>query len=84
LAGANFGAEKVEVDSLRKEHVGFGLGFGYRFNIHENFSLGIEHQEYISFTNNLSYSFNSNNSFIGNIAGNFSIKVIFILLFYLK
>ena len=64
------------IDNLRKEHVGFGLGFGYRFNIHENFSLGIEHQEYISFTNNLN-TFNSYGSFIGNIAGNFSVKAIF-------
>lgn len=76
LTGANFGGEKVEIDNLRKEHVGFGLGFGYRFNIHENFSLGIEHQEYISFTNNLN-TFNSYGSFIGNIAGNFSVKAIF-------
>ena len=76
LTGANFGGEKVEIDNLRKEHIGFGLGFGYRFNIHENFSLGIEHQEYISFTNNLN-TFNSYNSFIGNIAGNFSVKAIF-------
>lgn len=73
MAGANFGAEKVEVDSLRKEHV----GFGYRFNIHENFSIGIEHQEYISFTNNLNYPFNSQSNFLGNIAGNFSVKAIF-------
>ena len=76
LTGANFGGEKVEIDNLRKEHFGFGLGFGYRFNIHENFSLGIEHQEYISFTNNLN-TFNSYGSFIGNIAGNFSVKAIF-------
>ena len=76
LTGANFGGEKVEINNLRKEHVGFGLGFGYRFNIHENFSLGIEHQEYISFTNNLN-TFNSYGSFIGNIAGNFSVKAIF-------
>lgn len=76
LTGANFGGERVEIDNLRKEHVGFGLGFGYRFNIHENFSLGIEHQEYISFTNNLN-TFNSYGSFIGNIAGNFSVKAIF-------
>lgn len=76
LTGANFGGERVEIDNLRKEHVGFGLGFGYRFNIHENFSIGIEHQEYISFTNNLN-TFNSYGSFIGNIAGNFSVKAIF-------
>ncbi|UUV20470.1 PorT family protein [Paenimyroides aestuarii] len=76
LTGANFGGEKVEIDHLRKEHLGFGVGFGYRFNIHENLSLGIEHQEYISFTNNLN-TFNSNGSFIGNIAGNFSVKAIF-------
>lgn len=75
LTAAKFGDEKVQTKNLRKEHIGFGLGFGYRFTINEHFSLGIEHQEYISFSNNLN-SFNSY-GFVGNIAGSFSIKAIF-------
>src|SRR5690606_12817721 len=47
--------------------MGLGLGIGYKFEINENFSIGIDHQEYISVGNNLKFNSNRSNPYIGNI-----------------
>ncbi|UUV20471.1 PorT family protein [Paenimyroides aestuarii] len=56
--------------------MGLGLGIGYKIFINERFSIGIDHQEYIGFSNNLKSKYN-NDLFIGNIFGSFSVKAVF-------
>lgn len=56
--------------------VGLGLGIGYKIYINENFSIGIDHQEYISFVNNLKSEY-KNGYYIGNILGSFNVKAVF-------
>ena len=53
------------------------LGIGYKIYINERFSIGIDHQEYVGFANNLKSQYNNNDIFIGNIFGSFSVKAIF-------
>ena len=60
---------------IRSEQFGLGLGIGYKYEISNNFAIGVDHQEFIAITNNLSSSYYSS-SFIGNYSGSFSIKLI--------
>lgn len=57
--------------------LGLGFGIGYKIYINERFSIGIDHQEYIGFANNLKSQYNNNDLFIGNYFGSFSVKAIF-------
>lgn len=62
---------------MNSVQMGLGLGIGYKFEINENFSIGIDHQEYISVVNNLEFNSNRSNPYIGNYFGSFSVKAIF-------
>ncbi len=64
-------------EGITPVQLGLGLGIGYKIYVNERFSIGIDHQEYIGFTNNLKSSYNNNNFFIGNIFGSFNVKAIF-------
>lgn len=64
-------------EGITPVQLGLGLGIGYKIYVNERFSIGIDHQEYIGFTNNLKSSYNSNDLFIGNYFGSFSVKAIF-------
>src|SRR5690554_1512802 len=69
---------EVGVEGIRTDHIGVGFGIAYRFKITENFSLAIDHQEYIGFTNNFYHKiFGTQPPFVGNIYGSFSLKFIY-------
>jgi len=61
-------------NNINSFQAGLGFGIGYKFYINETISIGIDHQEYISFSNNLK---NNNGNFVGNYFGAFSVKGIF-------
>ncbi|HLW42382.1 MAG TPA: outer membrane beta-barrel protein [Flavobacterium sp.] len=77
LTSGSLDGEKININNLRKEQAGMGLGFGYRFHINENFSIAIDYQEYISFTSNIFRGFGHKKSFIGNISGNLNVRAVF-------
>ncbi len=62
-------------DAITSTQVGFGFGIGYKFYINEKISIGIDHQEYIGFSNNIKEPIDGN--FVGNYFGAFSVKGIF-------
>ncbi|SFN93400.1 Outer membrane protein beta-barrel domain-containing protein [Paenimyroides ummariense] len=64
-------------EGITPVQLGLGLGIGYKIYVNERFSIGIDHQEYIGFTNNLKSKYNNNDLFIGNYFGSFSVKAIF-------
>lgn len=62
-------------DAITSTQIGLGLGIGYKFILSEKFSIGIEHQEYISFVN--SYEKRDYNVYYGNIGGSFNVRFIY-------
>lgn len=64
-------------EGITPVQLGLGIGIGYKIYVNERFSIGIDHQEYIGFTNNLKSKYNNNDLFIGNYFGSFSVKAIF-------
>ena len=77
LTSASSNGEDIK-EGIKSVQFGLGIGIGYKFYINEHFSIGIDHQEYISFVNNLSL-INKGGPFIGNIFGSFSVKAVFTL-----
>lgn len=57
--------------------VGIGVGIGYKIYINERFSIGVDHQEYISVVNNLKDSSRRNDAYIANYFGSFNVKAVF-------
>jgi len=71
-------SNKVDIKhGVNPVQMGLGIGIGYKFEINEKFSIGIEHQEYIGLVNNLKFNSNRSNPYIGNYFGSFSVKAIF-------
>lgn len=64
-------------NGINPVQVGLGIGIGYKIYINEKFSIGIGHQEYISFVNNLKSNPYRNNPYIGNMFGSFNVKAVF-------
>lgn len=77
ILSGSFNGEKFDNDILRKEQFGLGIGIGYRFEIDEEYSLGIDYQEYVGLTSNLNSTFMYPKPFIGNISGNFNLRLIY-------
>lgn len=69
---------KVTTKGLRKKQIGFGIGIGYKFELSNNFSIAIEHQEYFSITSNTYMQF-FNSPFIGNYSGSFDVRLVYTL-----
>lgn len=65
----------VGLTGIRDTQVGLGFGIGYKFKITEQISLGIEHQEYISFLSNIAQT--QYTPFIGNVGGSFEVRFIY-------
>ena len=75
LQSAYFDNRKIDTNGIRDTQVGLGFGIGYKFKISEQISLGIEHQEYISFLSNIAQ--NQYTPFIGNVGGSLEVRFIY-------
>jgi len=75
LESASFNGVKTTKENFSKTQIGLGSGIGYIFELSEKFSLGIEHQEYISFMN--SFERKPYNVYFGNIGGSFNFRFIY-------
>ncbi|WP_177766110.1 outer membrane beta-barrel protein [Flavobacterium sp. I3-2] len=75
LESSTFNGTKTGTDNLSKVHLGLGLGIGYKFVLSEKISIGIEHQEYMSFMGILKKE--PYNSYYGNIGASFNVRFIY-------
>ncbi|RRJ90077.1 porin family protein [Paenimyroides tangerinum] len=75
LQAVSINKQKSDMTGIRDTQVGFGFGIGYKFKITEQISLGIEHQEYISFFSNIHKT--QYTPFIGNVGGSFNVRFIY-------
>lgn len=75
LESYTFNGTKARTENLSKTQIGLGFGIGYKFVLSEKFSIGIEHQEYMSFMGILKKE--HYNSYYGNVGGSFNVRVIY-------
>lgn len=75
LESYSFNGTKGSTENFTKGQIGLGLGIGYKFELSEKFSIGIEHQEYISFMGILKKE--PYNSYYGNVGGGFNVRFIY-------
>ena len=76
LKSLNFNNKDISIDGLSNMQFGLGLGIGYKYKISDQFSLSIEHQEYLAISNNINNIF-KNSPFIGNYFGSLELRLIY-------